>query len=180
VQKIIGDKDPKNAVKNTMRSFYANDRFDNAFFISESFAESLIERDILFHDETSNGHPGLKIVSKDQKKASETMSPIDQIMMANANELAIVLIAPSLVKSGDFIYILDDIYRQKYTIAGVRKAHLEKDDLTVLFKDLAPRMFNIDVMWDHEFGDQEAGDSLVLVLEKEKAISDIQALVGRS
>jgi len=67
VHKIIGAKDPKNAVKNTMRSFYANDRLDNAFFISENFAESLIERDVLFFDETSNGHPGLKIVSKDKK-----------------------------------------------------------------------------------------------------------------
>jgi len=71
--------------------------------------------------------------------------------MANANELALVLIAPSLVKSGDFIHIIDDIYRQKYTIAGIRKANIDKDDLTVLFKDLAPRMFNIDVMWEHEF-----------------------------
>jgi hypothetical protein len=32
-------------------------------------------------------------------------------MLANANELAIVVIAPNLVKSGDFIYIIDDIYR---------------------------------------------------------------------
>ena len=151
VQKIIGDKDPRNAVKNTMRSFYASDRFDNAFFISENFAESLIERDILFHDETSNGHPGLKVVSKDTAKSTEAMSPIDQIMQANANQLALVLIAPSLVKSGDWVYVLDDINRQKYNIAGVRKANLNKDDLTVLFKDLAPRMFNIDVMWENEF-----------------------------
>lgn len=77
VQKIVGDKDPRNAVKNTMRSFYASDRFDNAFFISENFAESLIERDILFHDETSNGHPGLKVVSRDTAKSAEAMSPID-------------------------------------------------------------------------------------------------------
>ena len=41
-------------------------------------------------------------------------------------------------------------------------------------------MFNIDILWDHEFGEQEAGDSLILVLEKEKAISELQALVGRS
>lgn len=72
-------------------------------------------------------------------------------MLANANQLALVLIAPSLVQSGDFVYIIDDINRQKYNIAGVRKANLNKDDLTVLFKDLAPRMYNIDVMWDNEF-----------------------------
>lgn len=60
-----------------MRSFYANDRFDNAFFISENFAESLIERDFLFNDEVSNGHPGLKIVPRNQNKNSKSMSPID-------------------------------------------------------------------------------------------------------
>lgn len=31
-----------------MRSFYGVDRVDNAFFISENFSESLIERDYLF------------------------------------------------------------------------------------------------------------------------------------
>jgi len=77
VQKIIGDKDPKNAVKNTMRNFYANDRFDNGFFISENFAESLIQRDLLFTDQTSNGHPGLKVTSKHSSNASESLSPID-------------------------------------------------------------------------------------------------------
>jgi len=108
------------------------------------------------------------------------MSPIDKIMQANAHELAIVLISPSLVKSGDFVYILDDIYRQKFTIAGVRKARLEHEDLTVLFKDLAPRMYNIDTLWDNEFAPKDAGDSIILVLEKEKAVTDVTTLIGRS
>jgi len=38
-----------------MRSFYASDRFDNAFFVSENFAESLIERDFLFAEEIQTG-----------------------------------------------------------------------------------------------------------------------------
>lgn len=31
-----------------MRSFYGTDRIDNAYFISENFSESLLERDFLF------------------------------------------------------------------------------------------------------------------------------------
>ena len=31
-----------------MRSFYGSDRLDNAYFISENFSESLLERDFLF------------------------------------------------------------------------------------------------------------------------------------
>jgi hypothetical protein len=35
-------------------------------------------------------------------------------------------------------------------------------------------MFNIDVLWEEEFSDKkEAGDSIILVLEKEKAVSEI-------
>ena len=52
-----------------MRSFYANDRFDNAFFSSENFSESLIERDILFTDEGATGHSGIKINLKVKNQA---------------------------------------------------------------------------------------------------------------
>jgi hypothetical protein len=135
----------------------------------------------LFLDEVSTGHPGLKIVSKNAKETTSVMSPIDQIMMANANELAIVVIAPTLVNSGDFVYIMDDIHRQKYQFSGVRKAPLAKDDVTALFSDLAPRMFNIDLLWEEEFSPEanKENDALILVLEKEKAVTDIQALIGR-
>jgi nucleoside diphosphate kinase len=77
VKRIVGDKDPKNAVKNTMRSFYANDRFDNSFFCSENFSESLLERDLLFQDEASSGHTGIKVVPKVKAQAGVELSPID-------------------------------------------------------------------------------------------------------
>ena len=47
-KQIIGHRDPKKAQKDSMRSFYGVDRVDNAYFISENFSESLIERDFLF------------------------------------------------------------------------------------------------------------------------------------
>ncbi len=37
-----------------MRSFYGVDRLDNAYFVSENFSESLIERDYLFNHENQN------------------------------------------------------------------------------------------------------------------------------
>jgi nucleoside diphosphate kinase len=77
VKRIVGDKDPKNAVKNTMRSFYANDRFDNAFFCSENFSESLIEREVLFQDEAPTGHTGIKVSHKVKSQAGVELSPID-------------------------------------------------------------------------------------------------------
>jgi len=73
VKSIIGDKDPKLAhlSKNTMRSFYANDRFDNAFFVSENFAESLIERDFLFAEEISTGQGGSVVPKNDKGEESK-------------------------------------------------------------------------------------------------------------
>jgi hypothetical protein len=50
----VGHRDPKQASKESLRSFFAVDRVDNAFFISENFSESLIERDYLF----SSGNEG--------------------------------------------------------------------------------------------------------------------------
>lgn len=69
VKRIIGDKDPKysHVAKNTMRSFYASDRFDNAFFVSENFAESLIERDFLFAEEISTGQGGIVSPKNEQE-----------------------------------------------------------------------------------------------------------------
>ena len=47
-KQIVGHRDPKLTGKESLRSFYAVDRVDNAFFVSENFSESLIERDYLF------------------------------------------------------------------------------------------------------------------------------------
>ena len=52
MQQLIGNKDPKHAAKDTLRSFYGVDRFDNAYFVSENFSESLLERDFLFLEQT--------------------------------------------------------------------------------------------------------------------------------
>lgn len=45
-----------------------------------------------------------------------------------------------------------------------------------LFSDLAPRFFDLEVMWTSELS---KGPSLLLVVEKEKAVSEVQDLVGR-
>lgn len=76
---------------------------------------------------------------------------MDLIMAAKTPELALLVIGPSLVRSGDFVWILDDIHRQKFTICGIRKAPVKKYDVSALFADLAPRNFDIDVLWENEF-----------------------------
>lgn len=52
---LIGFKDPKmkisSADKETLRSFYGTDRCDNAFYISETVHESLIDKGTFFEDQ---------------------------------------------------------------------------------------------------------------------------------
>jgi len=189
VKQIIGDKDPKlsSMMKNTMRSFYATDRFDNAFFVSENFSESLVERDFLFAEEIATGQGGSVVpkgdkAQEEQKSDKKTISPMDLIMAAKMPELAILVIGPTLVRSGDFIYIIDDIHRQKFNICGVRKSPVKKFDVQALFGDQA-RNYDVEVLWENEFKPSESADEndcLILVLEKEKAVTELQGLVGRN
>jgi len=107
---------------------------------------------------------------------------MDLIMASKTPELALLVMGPSLIRSGDFVYILDDIHRQKFTICGIRKAPVKKYDVSALFGDQAPRNFDLDVLWENEFKPDEQkleNDSIVLVLEKEKAVTELQQLVGR-
>jgi hypothetical protein len=50
-------------------------------------------------------------------------------MLANTGELAICVISPTLVRSGDFVYVLDELTREKFTIAALRKAPLTEADV---------------------------------------------------
>ena len=52
LKKKIGHRDPRLAAKDSLRSFYGYNRLDNAFFVSENFSESLIEKDTLFTPDT--------------------------------------------------------------------------------------------------------------------------------
>jgi nucleoside diphosphate kinase len=70
MQQLIGSKDPHEATKDSLRSFYGTDRFDNAYFVSETLAESLIERDYLFiRDEQSLFGEGSQRVIKAKNPA---------------------------------------------------------------------------------------------------------------
>lgn len=166
-----------------MRSYYGTDRFDNAFFVSENFAESLIERDFLFAEEISTGQGGSVVPKYDVVVDKEKkVSPLDLIMKSKVPELCLVVIGPTMVRSGDFIYVMDDINRNKFTICGIRKAPAKKFDITALFQDQT-RNYDLDVLWENEFKPDEEqleNDCIVLVLEKEQAISELQTIVGRS
>jgi len=72
-------------------------------------------------------------------------------LAAKLPELALLVIGPTLVRSGDFVYILDDIHRHKFTICGIRKAPAKKYDVMAMFGDLAPRLYDTEVLWENEF-----------------------------
>ena len=53
---------------------------------------------------------------------------------------------------------------------------LEKEDVDALFGDLAPRFYNLEILSQLEFS---KGYSVIAVFEKEKAVNEIQEVVGR-
>lgn len=54
---------------------------------------------------------------------------------------------------------------------------MQKEDLTALFGDVAPRFFNIEVLEQNEF---KTGSSMILiVVEKENAVSEAQDVIGK-
>lgn len=48
LKEIVGEKEPNKQQKDSLRSFYAQDRVDNAFYVSETIWESAVDQNMLF------------------------------------------------------------------------------------------------------------------------------------
>lgn len=123
-----------------MRSFYGVDRVDNGYFISENFSESLIERDYLFA-------PPTPIVPGRTLKSLAPQAP-PGIMGGPTIELALLLFAPTLVSSNDFVFVLDDLHRRsKFNLASLVRLPQSpsREDLDLLFAE-STRLFNVETL----------------------------------
>jgi len=90
-------------------------------------------------------------------------------------ELALIVISPALVKTNDFVYVLDDSYRAKFGLCAIKKRALDRDDLEALFGDLVPKVHSL-YMLEKEFA---RGESILMVFEKASAIDAAQSLIGK-
>jgi hypothetical protein len=70
---------------------------------------------------------------------------------------------------------MDEFYRNKFNIAAVLKKELSREDLLIYFSDLVPKFHDLDIL-EPEFS---KGDSVILVLEKVKAVEDAAELIGK-
>ena len=114
----------------SLRAYYGTDRFDNAFFVSETVSEAILEDKILFG--------GVKGDDENDLSASWQIESVQSqgALSANANtELVHVVISPTLVKSNDFVYVIEDFYRAKFTICGIKKRAFKKEEIAEHFKD---------------------------------------------
>ena len=188
--RLAGDKDQ-------LRSFYGVDRVNNAFFISESIEEALIEEPILFTNTNEkkeaqslassasiDSEPLRQVVSakEDEKSGSRASAkdggarvPVGQLLLQNQMELALIVISPTLVNNNDFVYVLDDFYRAKFGLCALKKRALSSEDLNELFGDLIPKVHSLAAL-EKEF---LRGESVLMVLEKAKAIESAQSLIGK-
>jgi hypothetical protein len=80
-----------------------------------------------------------------------------------------------LVTNHDFVFVIDEFNRSKFNIVAMKKIRVEGDKLESLFKDLVPRVHNLEML-SNEFS---RGDSVLLVLEKTRAIEEASELIGK-
>ena len=181
---VIGSKTPGQGSsikpeKDTLRSFYGVDRLDNAFFISETVLETAIEEKVLL-DKSLNSDcmvdklENWEVVGLDENMKTED-TPINQIRMQNQYELALVVISPTLVRNNEFVYIMDGFLRSKLAICAIKKKDLVGDSLKHLFADLVPRTHSLETLE----GEFKRGESILLVLEKQKAVAEVEELIGK-
>ena len=82
-----------------------------------------------------------------------------------------VVFAPQLVQSNDFVFVLDDLHRSKFNLVAVNRlpSVLDRSDLEALFAEMTPRFYSIDALEQHIFAHSLSG-IVMAVVEKEKAI----------
>ena len=83
-------------------------------------------------------------IEEDEKITDST--PIGKILNQNKNELALVIMTPTVVRNHDFVFIIDDLNRNKFTIAALHKKELTREDLVIYFKDMVPKIHDMDIL----------------------------------
>lgn len=78
--------------------------------------------------------------------ATSNARPVSQLLLQNQMELALIVISPALVKNNDFVYVLDDFHRAKFSLCALKKRTLSRDDLSALFGDLVPKVHSLAVL----------------------------------
>ena len=168
----LGLREPSSK-KESLRSFYGIDRVDNGFYVSETVQDAITDLTVLF-DCKNRQDQSYEVVAKDLS-AQKDMTAVGKIMMSNQQELALVVVSPTLVQNNDFVYILDEFYRQKFNICAFKKTSLSKLSLDSLFGDLVPKTHTMSVLE----GEFNKGDSFLMVLEKSRAVEEAQEVIGK-
>jgi hypothetical protein len=115
------------------------DRVDNAFFVSETILEAQKEDQAFFGGQDLNDDK-----NDLQSRWTITDTQPDTTSSQQKLELVYVLISPSLVHNNDFVYVIEDFYRAKFTVCAIQKRSLNRQDLQAHFKDCLPRTHNIE------------------------------------
>ena len=77
--------------------------------------------------------------------------------------------------NNDFVFIMEEFSRSKFNICALKKKQIDKPNLEALFQELVPKVHSLELL-DMEF---KRGDSVLIVVEKPKAIEEAQELIGK-
>ena len=55
-------------------------------------------------------------------------------MLESKEELACVVLSPTIVNNNDFVYVIEDFYKAKFGICAIKKKAFTKEEINVHFK----------------------------------------------
>merc|ERR1711871_1934051 len=90
------------------------------------------------------------------------------------DQLAIVIISPTLVKNNDYIHVIEDFHRSKFRVCAIKHKQLTSEDVATHFKEMTPATHKLEML-DMEF---KKGESVIIVLEKPNCVAAAKETIG--
>lgn len=175
VEQVLGSVIPGAEKSDQLRQYYGKDRIHNGFYSSTDYFEACTDIQQLF--------PGIAIVPSlvegvgeiERLSPSQFHSTVTKSQsVANQTDLIMLVISPTALINSDHVYIIEDLIKSKYTVCETSIQKLTRQDIDFLFED--QRRFLILDILEKEF---QKGESMLIVLEKEYALTDIHKLIGK-
>ena len=134
---LIPNKPSNNKNIQTFKELYETSPIQTLFYSSLNYQFADEENDLLFpiahsiidiiiNNELLDTDP----ISIERSKTLQNISPDPQFSTV---EVVFVLFAPKIVLNHDYVYIIEDILRSKFTICNIRKQKLKYSDLQHIF-----------------------------------------------
>lgn len=118
-------------------SSWKND-IENGLYFAEHHTTVLTLREVFFPLRAEEASVTLQVDAKGSSRAL-----VKDINLSPLEEVALLIFSPTLVASGEYIYPLGQIMKEKCHIANIRKGRIQNEDLKLIF---ASKKHSVEVL----------------------------------